>query len=278
MTRRLSKAFESSIHAALEWAVRLDMLLRNVSDSLRDKDMPRVERREAQAHEPAAIAKLLKEMEDSRHWPLIALAVAGGMRRGELAALRWVDVDIPERVITVRGSYAEIPGRLWLKDPKGHEVRRIDLPDLALEALRRQRKIQATEKLKSGGFYQDDGYVFTPAAGGHYNPNSIYKAFARSAKSAGLELTKLHAARHSYASCLIASGADVATVSKLLGHSEITTTLRTYAHAVEGAGRDAVRGIDEQLARVAATGQSAQLQSRTATEWQPRPQNGNFSR
>jgi integrase len=188
---------------------RCYLVVRNVSDSLRDEDMPRVERPEAQAHEPAAIATLLAETENSPHWPLIALAIAGGMRRGELAALRWADVDTAERVITVRGSFAEIPGRVWLKDTKGHEVRRVDLPELAMQALRRQGKLQAAEKLKSGGIYRDDGYVFTPEGGGHYIPNSLYKAFARSAKSASLRLTKLHAARHGYASWLIASGADL---------------------------------------------------------------------
>jgi integrase len=74
--------------------LRLDKLVRNVSDSLRDEDMPRVEQREAQAHEPAAIAKLFPESEQSRHWSLITLVIAGGMRRGELAALRWSDVDL----------------------------------------------------------------------------------------------------------------------------------------------------------------------------------------
>lgn len=66
---------------------------------------------------------------------------------------------------------------------------------------------------------------------------------------AGIALTTLHAARHSYATWLIANGVDIATVSKLLGHSEITTTLRVYAHGIEGSGKEAVRKIDEQIAR-----------------------------
>jgi integrase len=125
----------------------------------------------------------------------------------------------------------------------------IDLPDLAIQALRRRRKIQAEDKLGAGGRYKDDGYVFAPENGGHYNPNGLYKAFARAAKRAGLALTKLHAARHSYATWLIAGGVDIATVSKLLGHSAITTTLRVYTHALQGAGKAAVRNIDTQLAK-----------------------------
>jgi integrase len=111
------------------------------------------------------------------------------------------------------------------------------------------RKIQAADKLAGGGYYADDGYVFAPESGGHYNPNGLYKAFARAAKRAGLALTKLHAARHSYATWLIASGVDIATVSKLLGHSEITTTLRVFTHALQGAGKAAVLNIDLQLAK-----------------------------
>jgi integrase len=237
------------LHAMLQWAVRLEVLERNVAGSFGDDDLPAVERREALAHEPTAIAKLLDSADGTHSWPLIALAVAAGMRRGELAALRWENVDLDERTLDVKLSYAEIPGRVWLKTPKSNEPRRIDLPELAVQALKRQRKLQAAQKLKAGGHYLDEGYVFTPDAGGHYTPNSIYKVFARSATRAGLTLTKLHAARHSYATWLIASGVDVATVSKLLGHSEITTTLRTYAHMIKGQGKDAVRKIDEQLAK-----------------------------
>jgi integrase len=249
------------LHAVLQWALRLEILERNVAGMLGEDDLPRIERKEALAHEPSAIAKLLTDAEDTRTWPLIALAVAGGMRRGELAALRWENVDLEERTIHVRGSYAEIPGRVWLKLPKSNEPRRIDLPELAIQALRRQRKLQAADKLRAGGFYRDDGYVFTPEGGGHYTPNGLYKAFARSAKRAGLGLTKLHAARHSYATWLIANGVDVAIVSKLLGHSEITTTLRTYAHTIEGAGRDAVRKIDDQLDRARLAHRSGTLRA-----------------
>lgn len=131
-------------------------------------------------------AKLLEQTDGTRQWPLVALAVAGGMRRGELAALRWEHGDFESRVITVHESYAEIPGRVWLKKPKSHESRRIDLPDLAIQALRRQRKVQAEEKLKAGGFYKDAGYVFAPEIGGHYNPNGLYKVCARSAKGPAL--------------------------------------------------------------------------------------------
>jgi len=237
------------LHALLEWAMRLEMLERNVANTMNEDDLPRVERREAEAHQPSAIAKLLAETDGTRAWPLIALAVAGGMRRGELAALRWENVDLDERVIIVRESYAEIPGRVWLKAPKSGESRRVDLPELAIQAFRRQRAIQAADKLRAHGLYQDRGFVFTSELGAHYTPNSLYKLFARSAKKAGLLLTKLHAARHSYATWLIANGVDIAVVSKLLGHSEITTTLKTYAHTIKGAGRDAVRKIDEQLAK-----------------------------
>jgi integrase len=141
--------------------LRLDKLVRNVSDSLRDEDMPRVERREAQAHELAAIAKLFPESEQSRHWSLITLVIAGGMRRGELAALRWSAVDLATPDHDPR-ELAEVPGLPWLKDTKRYEVQRIELPELAMQAQRRQRKLQAAEKLRSGGLYQDSGYVFTP--------------------------------------------------------------------------------------------------------------------
>jgi hypothetical protein len=79
-------------------------------------------------------------------------------------------------VATVRGSIAVIPGRVWHKTPKSQKPRRVELPDLAMKALRCQRKIQATDKLRAGGHYQDDGFVFAPEIGGHYSPNSLIKS------------------------------------------------------------------------------------------------------
>jgi integrase len=118
---------------------------------------------------------------------------------------------------------------------------------LARSSFRVCAALQAADKLRAGGHYQDDGYVFAPEMGGHYAPNSLYKIFAQGAKQAGLTLTKLHALRHSFATWLIASGVDVATVSKLLGHSAITTTLRVHAHTLKGAEKTAVGNIDAVL-------------------------------
>jgi integrase len=171
------------------------------------------------------------------------------MRRGELCTLRWENVDFDEQAITVQGSYAVIPGKVWLKKPKSRDSRRINLPNLAIQALKRRARSKPRTSSRPVDSTRMMATCSLPRWEAITRPTSLYKVFAREARRAGLALTKLHAARHSYATWLIANGVDIATVSKLLGHSEITTTLRVYAHTIKDCGKEAVLKIDEQLAK-----------------------------
>jgi integrase len=228
------------IDAMLRWAVKLEMVFRNVADAV---EPPKGRHKAARAYERAEAALLIAEATKTRHGPLIVFAFETGLRRGELAGLKWSDVHVDQRAATIRGAIGQVPQRTWYKATKTERVARIALSDHALEALRVQRVQQAKDKLLAGPPYDDQEFVFTPPQGGMPSPQAITHAIRRIAKRAGTLGLGVHAMRHSTGTWLIRAGIDVRTVAALLRHSSPSTTLNVYAHEMEGAQADAVRHL-----------------------------------
>jgi integrase len=151
--------------------------------------------------------------------PLVLLAINTGLRRGELFSLRWADVNLSAKVVTVVAASA-----------KSGSKRHIPLNAEALATLEAWR-----ERAKS-----TDGLVFPSIDGARLN--NINKSWAGVIKIAGLENFKFHDLRHTFASKLVQAGVDLNTVRELLGHSEIATTL-IYSHLSPGNLRAAVERV-----------------------------------
>ncbi|MHB1549594.1 MAG: tyrosine-type recombinase/integrase [Vulcanimicrobiaceae bacterium] len=228
------------IDAMLRWTVRLEIVLRNVADAVQP---PKRTHTPARAYERDEAARLIAEGAKTRHGPLIVFAFETGLRRGELAGLKWTDLHIEQKAATIRGAVAQVPERTWYKATKTERVARIALSDHAVEALRVQRVQQAKDKLAAGPHYDDQGFVFAPEEGGMPSPGAITHAVRRIVTKAGLTGRGLHSMRHSTGTWLIRAGVDVRTVAALLRHSSPATTLNVYAHEVEGAQADAVRHL-----------------------------------
>ncbi len=126
-------------------------------------------------------------------------------------------------------------------------VATIALSDLALDALKSQRAMQAKERLAAGPRYIDEGFVFAPPAGGMPTPAMPGQGVRRVAERAGLALRCTHAMRHSTGSWLIRSGVDIRTVAAVLRHSATSTTLNVYAHEQHGAQAEAVARLDRHI-------------------------------
>jgi integrase len=265
------------IHMALEWGVRMGGLgiPFNVAKTLNKNDIPKDNKTEVKAFDIETVLELLKTEAGTRCFSLAALGVGAGVRRGEFAALKWTDVDYATDIITVRESFAVVPGKTWKKGTKSGKSRPVELSGMARQALECQRAIQAADKAKYGKKYGDDSYVFAPRRGGHYSPNSIYKLFSDGAKRSGLSLTALHSLRHSFTTWLLANGADIETVRRLLGHSAISTTMR-YVHAVSGTGRKAITSLDSAISAVAAERAKASVSSPEESGEVPTPAAGAY--
>jgi integrase len=166
-----------------------------------------------------------------------------GLRLGETLALRWADVDLEARRVIVRRNRVLVGGRMVEGSPKRERsARTIALLGGAVEALRRQRALQAAARLAAGDAWRDEDRVFSTGTGHGLDGGNVERA--------GVRRLPLHSLRHATASILLAAGVSVAVAAKMLGHS-VTLFCETYADLLVEATHDAARQADEWLARQA---------------------------
>jgi integrase len=236
----------STLRRALHDAQRDGLVNRNVAALARP---PRLERREMRALTRTDVGRLVDATADDPLGPFFAIAVATGLRQGELLGLTWTDVDLEARSLTVRRSLARAHGGGYeLAEPKTTRSRRtVMLPALAVDALRRQKARQATERLAAGTAWQDRaGLVFTDPLGGHLAPSAVSHAFLTVARRLGLPV-RLHDLRHTAATLMLAAGVPLKVVSETLGHSSIAITADVYSHVTPDLRREAADAMDRAL-------------------------------
>jgi integrase len=233
------------LHQALRQAVRWQLLVRNPADAV---EPPRAPRTEMKVLSEEQTARLLTKATDTDLYMPILLAATTGMRRGEILALTWADVDVKAASLTVTKSLEQTKAGLSVKTPKTAKSRRaIPLPALAAAALRRHRAQQSQARLRLGSAYQDLGLVCAAADGSHQQPDSFSKKFQLFLSAMHLPKIRFHDLRHSHATHLLRQGVHPKIVSERLGHSSITITLDTYSHVVPGLQEDAARQLDRVL-------------------------------
>jgi len=239
----------NQLRTICRWGVRMGILTRNVIASI---EPPKVVAKEMQALDADGVARLLSAAQSNDLQAPIALAIASGLRRGELLALHWSDIDLEAGRLSVRRSLETIDGATQTKEPKTERSRRtVALPAFALEILRAHRNAQNERRLRLGLGRSEDGWVFDRGDGEAIEPGFFSQKFARFAKRAGVRV-RFHDLRHSYATLSLASGVDLKTVSSALGHSAISTTGNIYLHAVESLQQDAAARLDLLLGGVVA--------------------------
>ncbi|HET9566471.1 MAG TPA: site-specific integrase, partial [Mycobacterium sp.] len=240
--RPISPASVARIHAvlsgALKSAVKAGMVSRNVAA---DAELPKAERRKVRPPTPEAYGEFLDAIVGDRLYPLVVLAGNSGLRRGELAGLRWSDIDLSAKARLVvarqRVSVGYQVSERTAKTEAGQD-RVVYLDVGTVDALRAWRKQQMTERLAWGPAYAIGEYVFTREDGQPYHPDYLTKSFSRLARRVGFGATKLHTLRHYRAGALISTGADIAAVSKSMGHSSIMVTSDIYGSLFEKAGHE----------------------------------------
>ncbi|MEM1141439.1 MAG: tyrosine-type recombinase/integrase [Pseudomonadota bacterium] len=181
----------------------------------------------------AGAAKLLEQL-DGLWFEIVYVALATGLRRGELQGLCWDDLDLRNRTLIVRFNWCAVTRTLL--SPKGNRTRTIPLTAGVVNLLEKRQ--------------QNDGFVFT-TTGRAFDAHYVGCELARASKAAGLPRVTLHVLRHSFASQLAMKGVPIAVIQQLLGHTDIKVTMR-YAHLSQSVLIDAVntleRPIGQQLA------------------------------
>lgn len=172
---------------------------------------------------------------------LIYTAATTGCRRGELCGLQWADVDLDTATLVVRRSASDADGAVTIKDTKTHGARRLSLDASTVAVLGRHRLAMEERAAAAGTELGQDAFVFSQALDGTapYRPNRVTSTFNDVRDQAGLKGVTFHSLRHFSATALAASGVGVRTIAGRLGHVDPNLTLRTYAHFLDAADREA---------------------------------------
>jgi integrase len=230
---------------ALKHAVEEGLLVNNPATRVRP---PRKARHEMPVLDEPQLAKLLELVRGSRLCIPVLLAIATGLRRGEILALRWRNVDLKAGTLAVRQALESTRDGLSFKQPKTQKSRRlVPLPPFAVEALREHRKRQAEERLRIGPAYKDHDLVCAAPDGRPWDPDSFSPAFAKFVRRSGLPPIRFHDLRHSHATLLLKHGIHPKVVSERLGHSTVGLTLDTYSHVLPGLQEQATRILEEAI-------------------------------
>lgn len=224
---------------ALAQAEKNALVARNVC---RLVELPRQTRQEMKTLTLEQIKnQLLPAIEHDRFFAAIYIDFTTGLRRGELLALRWCDVDLKLKVLHVRQTLVRASNRtgyigttktqLVFQEPKTEASRRtVALTDEAIVVLRKHKAEQAEERLKLGAGYHDLDLVFCQADGKPVDTRNFNQYFTQVLHRAGLPHIRLHDLRHTYATLLFEQGVHPKVVQSILGHTSIAITLDVYSH------------------------------------------------
>jgi integrase len=231
------------LHRALDIAAKWGVVALNAADKV---DAPKVEEEEVEIIQADALPGLLNALRGKMLYAIAVTGLGTGIRRGEMLALRWQDVDLTAGTMKIERTLEQTKvGGLRFKAPKSKRGRRtITLPAGVIAVLRARMKEQQEQWLALGrGRVLPNALVFATWDGSPRSPGALSTDWAEAMIKLGLPYT-LHALRHTHASALIAGGMDVETLSRRLGHAKSSITLDVYSHLFKPADDRAVSIMD----------------------------------
>lgn len=238
------------VQGALTAAMHDDIIAANPARSVR---LPVVEAREFEPWSPEQMGVFLEYASRHRLGALFEIAVLTGLRRAELLGLRWRDVDLIRRELTVRTTRVQAAREIVENSPKTSSGRRVvELPDWAVGVLVAWQIAQEADRERCGTLWEGTDYVFTYENGTPLRPQYVTRLFDTLRTGAGLPRLTLHGLRHWHLTTMIDVGAGIAVVSKRGGHSSISITSDIYLHRVPDAARLAAERVAALIPRPSA--------------------------
>jgi integrase len=229
---------------ALTQAVLWRELARNEASAVRP---PKIERKKMKVLDGDGIATLIETARTTTLFIPVLLAVTTGLRRGELAALRWQHCDLDRAQLSIEESAEQTKAGIRYKPPKSSKGRTVALPATVVKELRSHRAFQAQTLLKVGIRLSDANFVVAQADGSPFQPRSLTHAFEAFLAKHDLPRVRLHDLRHTHATAMLKDKVHPKVVQERLGHSTIAITLDIYSHVLEGMQEDAAEVVDAAL-------------------------------
>ena len=243
---RSVRYIHTTLHKALKDAVRMGMINRNPADAV---GSPKVKRHEMRVMSESDIHIFLEYARPTQYYGLFYTALFTGMRRSELLALRWSDVDLLLCQISVSRTLHQLHNRdIIIRETKTDKSRRlIAISPSTASVLREYRTQQEVLRQTLGLNLSESDLVFSQYDGKPLLPDSITHAWRNLASKTGLKGIRLHDARHTHASLMLKQGIHPKIVQERLGHASITITLDTYSHVAPGLQEVAAQRFDDIL-------------------------------
>jgi integrase len=225
---RTIRYVHATLRAALEDAMREELIEKNVAKLVRPPATPRSERHPLSVEEIRMFLKATRE--DRLHALYVVIAILG-LRRSEALGLMWADVDLDAGTLCVVRGLHRVGGRLLLLDTKTARSRRtIPLPEPVRQVLTAHRERQEQERVELAERWPASGHVFTTAIGTPLDPDNCSKAVKAALERSGVRPVRLHDFRHGCVSVLLGLGVPPRTVMEIAGHSALEMTMNVYAH------------------------------------------------
>jgi len=249
LSSRTVQYHHAIIRSALGQAVKWDMIPRNVAKLV---SPPRVKKANISPLNPVEAKGLLQAVHGDRLSALYTVALAVGLRQGEILGLRWQDINLLAGTLTVVVTLQKIDGLTALSEPKSDKsYRTVKLPDICVDALQAHRLTQDSQRTLMGPAWQNEwDLVFTKEDGSPLSRHAVTKRFQRIFQNAGIKKRRFHDLRHTCATLLLAQGVPLRLVQEVLGHALFSTTADIYIHVLPVLMADAAIRMDEVLAGV----------------------------
>jgi integrase len=242
---RSVRYIHATLHRALKSAVNQGKIARNPADAV---DIPKVKRRDMQTMDETDLHIFLEYARSTPYYALFYMDLFTGMRRSELLALRWCDLDLLLCQASITRTLHQLHNReIIIGQPKTAKGRRLIALSPSTVAVLREYQAKQKEQRQTLGIppLQEDDLVFSHPDGKPLLPDSITQAWRRLARQAGLRGIRLHDARHTHASFMLKAGTHPKIVQERLGHASIQVTLDTYSHVAPGLQQSAANRFDE---------------------------------
>ena len=231
----------------------MGILARNVAEAV---EPPRPTRFQANTLGWDGVRTLLEAAQAGRYCDLLLVALLTGLRRSEILAVEWRDLDLEVGILSVNRSLVQLhTGDLVVGVPKNGKARTVYLPALALDCFRRM-----LERRMSEGPVESDALVFCHSDGSPWRPDTVTRAFGRLVAKIGLKGIRFHDLRHTHASLLLGEGVHLKVVSERLGHSGIGITGDLYSHVLPGLQQGAAVQLNEKFEAICGIGFTKDLQ------------------
>jgi len=233
------------IHRALQHALKLGLVTRNIADSV---TRPKLPKHEMKILDQIQSYRLIQASKDTKYQLLYYVAINTGLRQGELFGLKWSDINWQYGKLHIQRQVQRRKGGLEFCEPKSESGRRvISIGGATLKKLQEHYNSQLKEIIQVGEKWKNLDLIFCTPFGTPLEPSNVLKSLKKCLREAGLPDIRFHDLRHTAATLMLLAGINPKVVQERLGHSDISLTLNTYSHVLPSLQEEAAAIMDDLL-------------------------------